>query len=62
MPPRLSKRQQRELEELQQLEGGQVAGEDPEDVHEGEEEETGKSTAPAASKFDLVNHQSDGNN
>ncbi|KAF8607494.1 DUF654-domain-containing protein [Ceratobasidium sp. AG-I] len=53
MPPRLSKRQQRELEEIQQLEGTQAAGEVQDDLQE-DEEGPEKSAAPVASKFDLL--------
>ncbi|CCO28223.1 Transcription factor 25 Short=TCF-25 [Rhizoctonia solani AG-1 IB] len=52
--PRLSKRQQRELEELQQLETGQVANEPAQDVPETAEEEETTDVAQGTSKFDLL--------
>ncbi|KAG8715022.1 hypothetical protein FRC11_006077 [Ceratobasidium sp. 423] len=52
--PRLNKRQQRELEELQQLETGQVANESGQDVPEAEEEEAETEVAQGTSKFDLL--------
>lgn len=54
MPPRLSKRQQREIEELQELEDAQAVNEEQDDLHESEEEEPEKGTAPVVSKFDLL--------
>ncbi|CAE7230298.1 unnamed protein product [Rhizoctonia solani] len=52
--PRLNKRQQRELEELQQLEISQVADETGSGVPEAEEEETETEVAQGTSKFDLL--------
>ncbi|CAE6528242.1 unnamed protein product [Rhizoctonia solani] len=54
--PRLNKRQQRELEELQQLEIDQVANETRSDVPEAEEEEAEKETevTQGTSKFDIL--------